>query len=68
MRSFEAIGPEASNAAFKLGVYREGEDDREKEDTPQAFYKKYHNFLVFQAIFFTHTSNKFHCSNLFKNA
>ena len=29
------------------GVYREGEEDREEEDTPQAFYKKYHNFFIF---------------------
>ena len=50
------------------GVYREDEDDREEEDTPQAFYKKCHNFLIFQAISFIHTSNKLHCSNLFKNA
>ena len=35
-------------------VYREGEDDREEEDTAQAFGKKYH-FLFFQAIFFIHT-------------
>ena len=35
------------------GVYREGEDDREPQ---QTFYKKYRNFFIFQAIFFIHTS------------
>ena len=48
-------------------VYREGEDDREEENTAQAFCKKYHNFFIFQAIFFIHTSTNFHRSNLFKN-
>ena len=49
------------------GVYREGEDDREDEDTPQVFYKKYHYFFIFQAIFFIHTSKKLPCYDLFKN-
>ena len=37
------------------------------QDTPQAFHKKCHSFLNFQAIFFLHISKKLHCSNLFKN-
>ena len=40
---------------FNAGVYREGEDYREPQ---QTFYKKYHNFFIFQAIFFIHTSKK----------
>ena len=32
---FKTIG-EASKTAFAEGVYREGEDDREEEDTPQT--------------------------------
>ena len=37
-------------------VYWESEDDREEEDTAQAFCKKYNNCIIFQAIFFIHTS------------
>ena len=48
----------------RAGVYREGEDDREPQHT---FYKKYHNFFIFQAIFFIHTSKKLLRYNLFKN-
>ena len=46
------------------GVYREGEDDREPQ---QTYYKKYHNVFIFQAIFFIHTSKKLLRHNLFKN-
>ena len=49
------------------GVYREGDDDRKEEDTQQDFYRKYHNFFIFQAIFFIHTSKKLLRYNLFKN-
>ena len=35
--------------------YREGEDNR---DSTLPFYKKCHNFFIFQAIFFIHTSKK----------
>ena len=48
----------------RAGVYREGEDDREPQ---QTFYKKYHNFFIFQAIFFINTSKKLLRYNLFKN-
>ena len=48
----------------RAGVYREGEDDREPQ---QTFYKKYHTFFIFQAIFFIHTSKKLPRYNLFKN-
>ena len=48
----------------RAGVYREGEEDREPQ---QTFYKKYHNFFIFQAIFFIHTSKKLLRYNLFKN-
>ena len=43
---------------------RAGEDDREPQ---QTFYKKYHNFFIFQAIFFIHTSKKLLRYNLFKD-
>ena len=45
---------------------REGEDDCEEEDTAQAFCIKYHNFSIFQAIFFIHTTKTLHCSNFSK--
>ena len=48
----------------RAGVYREGQDDREPQ---QTFYKKYHNFFIFQAIFFIHISKKLLRYNLFKN-
>ena len=48
----------------QAGVYREGEDDCEPQ---QTFYKKYHNFFIFHAIFFIHTSKKLLRYNLFKN-
>ena len=39
----------------RVGVYWEGEDDREPQQTS---YKKYHNFFIFQAIFsFTRQKN-----------
>ena len=47
----------------RAGVHREGEDDREPQ---QTFYKKHHNFFIFQAIFFIHTSKKLLRYNLFK--
>ena len=47
-------------------VYREGEDDREEEDTAQAFAKS--TQLHFSSYFLYSHIKKLHCSNLFKNA